>query len=180
MRLSGLNQVLKQIPVFGECSFYGTDTYLLNCSAKMRLVEVPVMVMRPPMVAAYVMLRDRHLQIKWSLLVGYCESRRILGFFGGAGTLIEACLGTDGRNGFRNVRSRLCGGIVSLLMVSPRADIRSILYKTLDRNQALTSDHSTPRVWKTLLNKRPKLSTKSVFLSHIFLSSYIYNYLHVH
>lgn len=39
------------------------QTYVLNCSAKMRLVDVPVMVMRPPMVAAYVMLSDRHLQI---------------------------------------------------------------------------------------------------------------------
>lgn len=38
-------------------------TYVLNCSAKMRLVDVPVMVMSPPMVAAYVMLSDRHLQI---------------------------------------------------------------------------------------------------------------------
>ena len=27
-------------------------TYVLNCSAKMRLVDVPVMVMRPPIVAA--------------------------------------------------------------------------------------------------------------------------------
>lgn len=56
----------------------------------MRLVEVPVMVMRPPMVAAYVMLRDRHLQIMWSLLVGYMESLRILGFLG-TGTSIETC-----------------------------------------------------------------------------------------
>ena len=32
----------------------------------MRLVEVPMMVVRPPMVAAYEMLRDRHLQTIWS------------------------------------------------------------------------------------------------------------------
>lgn len=29
-----------------------TCTYVLNCSAKMRFVDVPVMVMRPPIVAA--------------------------------------------------------------------------------------------------------------------------------
>lgn len=68
--MSGLNRVLRQIPAVPKRRFLNAPfiihqaiTYLLNCSAKMRLVDVPVMVMRPPMVAAYVMLSDRHLQI---------------------------------------------------------------------------------------------------------------------